>query len=229
MVWCRWFKLTEVLKMRHFDGCLTLSDCWCEVKRYGEVLGVGTMILIGEVVGGLASGSLALLADAGHVGVDVGAVCVSIFVAYLVKMKRPEEKVRAIGGYINAFLLALVAVGIILEAKDRIEEPRDITNWIMISIAFLGMIGNLVQRNILREGKDESVTHYLLALHVDTDLWQSVGVIVAACIIWVTGFSRIDSLISIFIGIVMMYFVLKFFAEGTGHHCHHDHGGGHSH
>ena len=100
----------------HFDSCDTPQDCWCEVKRYGVILGIATMILIAEVVGGVISQSLALLADAGHVFTDMMATLVAITVVYRVKQGYNKAKARKVGGYINAFLLGGVAVWILIEA-----------------------------------------------------------------------------------------------------------------
>lgn len=213
--------------MRHFRNCLDPTNCWCEVKHYSIIFGIGLMILIGEVVGGIASESLALLADASHVGADVGAVIVSIIVASLVKAGRSEGVVRTVGAKINAFLLLGVSLGILWEAAERMKEPRNIESWIMVSIATLGAIGNWVQQKILAASYDESgrtITHHLMALHINTDLYQSLGVLGAAFIIWMTGWSLVDPIISIAIGLFMSFMAIQVLrGRSSHHHGHHDH------
>ncbi|MDP2696103.1 MAG: cation diffusion facilitator family transporter [bacterium] len=188
----------------HFKFC-DQRDCSCELHRYWLVLGIAAVIFILEVAGGLFSGSLALLSDAGHVLVDVLAMVTSIIVQYLITKKNaPSHRFRAIGGYINGALLFIIAGFIINEAIDRLQTGESIIVAVMLPVAIIGTIGNYWQNNILADGEDH-VTSKAMRLHVLSDLWQSVAVIVAGFLIWLTGWHIIDGICSLIIAVVIGY------------------------
>jgi len=214
----------------HFESCTTPHDCWCEVKRYGLIFGIAAMILIAEVVGGVISHSLALLADAGHVFTDTGATLVAIIVAYRVKRGANDAQTRKVGGYINALLLGGVAVWVGVEAIERFQSPREIVSWVMISIAVLGTIGNYVQHRIMESADEEHVTHESMQLHILSDLLQSVGVVLGGILIWVTDWVLVDPIISIVIALMMARWTWKLLGklwsgkyDDSHGHCHHGH------
>jgi len=214
----------------HFDSCATPENCWCEVKRYGVIFGIATMILIAEVVGGVLSQSLALLADAGHVFTDTGATLVAIIVAYRVKRGASETQTRKVGGYINALLLGIVAVWVGVEAIERLQNPREVVSWVMISIAVLGTIGNYVQHRIIESADEEHVTHESMQLHILSDLLQSVGVVLGGVLILMTGWVLVDPIISMGIALMMALWTWKLLGklwsgkyDDSHEHCHHGH------
>lgn len=214
----------------HFKGCDTPTDCWCEIKRYGVIFGIAGIIFIAEVVGGIDSQSLALLADAGHVLTDTGAILVAIIVSYRVKCGANETSTRKVGGYINAFLLGGVSVLILMEAIDRFKEPREVVSWVMISIAVLGTIGNYVQHKMLESAEADHVTHESMRLHILSDLYQSFGVVFGGILIWMTNWVLIDPIISFVIALMMMRWTRKLLRDlwsgkydGNGEHCSHGH------
>ena len=187
----------------HFDSCDTPQDCWCEVKRYGIVFCIAAMILIAEVVGGIISQSLALLADAGHVFTDTCATLVAIIVGYRVKCGANEAQTRKVGGYINALLLGGITVWIALEAWERFQNPREVVSLVMIPIAVLGTIGNYVQHLVIESTGENHVTHESMRLHILSDLLQSFGVVLGGVLIWMTNWVLIDPIISMFIALMM--------------------------
>lgn len=188
----------------HFKGCTTpTTSCWCEIKRYGVIFGIAVMILIAEVVGGIVSQSLALLADAGHVFTDIIALLVSIIVAYRIKCGANETKTRRIGGYINALLLGGIAIWVGWEAWERFQQPREVVSWVMISIAMLGTIGNYVQHRIMESVDENHATHESIRLHILSDLMQSFGVVFGGILIWRTNWVLIDPIISMAIALWM--------------------------
>jgi len=199
---------------RHFSEC-NPDDCRCESKRYWMILWIGLGIFVAEIIGGMVSGSLALLSDAFHVLVDSAANIVSIIVAYaVVKRGKDSSKLRAIGGYVNAMLLFGAAVWILWEAVGRIFHPRNILSGVMIAVAVFGALGNLLQNYILGHATDEEeshVTHRAIHLHVLSDLWQSLAVIAAGIIIAVTGWRQADPVLSIVMSIIMMYWAIQLF------------------
>lgn len=214
----------------HFSSCITHDDCWCEAKRYWLLLAIATVILFTEVVGGVLSHSLALLADAGHVLADTGATVVAIIVAYKVK-KSPhvESKTRKIGGYINAIFLGVIGIWIFIEAIERFFNPHPIVSMTMIVVAILGTIGNYIQHAIMESANAEHVTHESMKLHILSDLLQSIGVVLGGVIIWATGWDPLDPIISVVIAILMarwswsLLLKLRSGKYDNGSHCHHHH------
>lgn len=214
----------------HFNGCTTPTDCWCEIRRYGVLFGIAGVILIAEVVGGVVSQSLALLADAGHVFTDTCAILVAIVVGYRVKCGANETRTRKVGGYINALLLGAVAVWVFVEAVERFQNPREVVSWVMISITVLGTIGNYVQHRIMESADEDHVTHESMHLHILSDLVQSFGVVLGGILIWMTGWVIVDPIISVAIALMMMRWTWKLLGklwsgkyDGNNGHCCHNH------
>lgn len=214
----------------HFNGCVTPHDCWCEVKRYWLIFGLAAMILIAEVVGGIISQSLALLADAGHVFTDTGAILVAIIVSYRVKCGANETRTRKVGGYINAILLGGITIWVAMEAWERLQHPREVLSWVMISIAVLGTIGNYIQHRIIESADENHVTHESMRLHILSDLMQSFGVVFGGILIWITDWVLVDPIISMGIalwmgkwtwGLLWKLWTGKY--DNNDEHCCHDH------
>ncbi|MBI5147684.1 MAG: cation transporter [Parcubacteria group bacterium] len=182
-------------------------DCRCETRRYWQILGLTVAIAAMEIVGGLWSGSLALLADAGHVAVDALAVAVAIGAAYAA---RYNGKARATGGAINAALLAVIAVFVFKEACERLTETPPIKSGEMIAFALAGLAGNWWSLKLLHRNHDHShLTHRSLKWHLISDFLQSVGVVATGVVIHFTGWTILDPIFSAFIGIVIGRWAVK--------------------
>ena len=214
----------------HFKGCTTPTDCWCEVRRYGVLFSIAGVILIAEVVGGIISQSLALLADAGHVFTDIIAILVALVVSYRVKFGANEVRTRKVGGYINLLLLGGVAVWVLAEAIERFQEPREVVGWVMFFIAVAGTIGNWAMHKMMKDADEDHATHESLHAHILSDLWQSFGVVLGAILIWMTDWILVDPIISMAIALMMMRLTWKLLRklwsgkyDGNREHCHHDH------
>ena len=126
----------------HYINCPDPTDCWCEVRRLSKVLWITLGILIFEIIGGIVSGSLALLADAGHVFGDSTAVVVTLFAAVLVRFGAQTQRVRDFAFWINIGLLFLIVIWIVFEAIKRFGNPNEIMSSVMIVVAFIGGVGN---------------------------------------------------------------------------------------
>ena len=214
----------------HFSSCSKTHDCLCEIKRYLLIFGIAILILAIEIIGGIISQSLALLADAGHVFTDTSATTISIIVAYYVRYGANEEHTRKIGGYINALLLGCITIWIAIEAIDRFQNPREIGSITMITVAVLGTIGNYIQHKIIESANEEHVTHESMKLHIRSDLLQSMGVVFGGLLIWITNWTTIDPIISIAIALWMGKWTWNIFHklwsgkyDNNNHHCHNHH------
>jgi cobalt-zinc-cadmium efflux system protein len=173
-------------------------------------LGLTGAFLVVEVIGGVWTGSLALLADAGHMLTDVGGLTLSLLAIHFAR--RPPGPSNTYG-YVRTEILAALANGVVLlgvaafilyEAYRRIWTPPEILAGPMLVIAVLGLGVNLVGMWLLRGGAGESLNLRGAYLELLGDALGSVGVILAAVIIQTTGFTLADPLISAGIGLFIL-------------------------
>ena len=170
------------------------------------VLTAAFMLL--EVAAGLWSGSLALLADAGHMLTDSAALALALF-AVVVSRRPPDERrtygygrMRVLAAFINGLALLGIALWIVVEAVQRLRQPLEILARPMLVVAIAGLLINIVVLQILRHGSDIN-TRGAIA-HVIGDLLGSVAAIIAAGIIIVTGWTRADPLLSILVAVLIV-------------------------
>lgn len=162
---------------------------------------------IAEVVGGLMTGSLALLSDAAHMLTDVMALIVAL-VAIRIGQRAPDPK-RTFGYYrfeilaaaFNAAVLFVVAFYILYEAYRRFSEPPDIQTGGMLIVAVIGLLVNGVSMWVLRGSSDSSLNMKGAYLEVLSDTLGSVGVIGAAILIRFTGWWQVDPILAVLIGL----------------------------
>lgn len=173
------------------------------------VLAVAGVIFVVEVVGALLSGSLGLLADAGHVLADAGGVALALVASLLAA--RPASDRRTFGWaraeIIAAAVNALVLIGmggyILVEGVRRLIAPVHVQAGGMAVFAAIGLAGNLVSVALLWRSRKASLNMRGAFLEVATDAATSVGVLAAAAVIATTGFTRADAIVSILIGLVI--------------------------
>lgn len=174
----------------------------------GLALTAGFMIV--EVIGGVFSGSLALIADAGHMLTDT----VALFLAWIgfVLGSRPPDSRRSFGyarlevlaGMINALSLLALVVWIGWEAVQRFLQPGDVLAGPMLAVAVAGLVVNLVVYRILSGADADHVNIRGALLHVAGDLLGSVAAILAAVTIWLTGWTPIDPILSLLVCLLIL-------------------------
>ncbi|MCZ6784736.1 MAG: cation diffusion facilitator family transporter [Proteobacteria bacterium] len=165
------------------------------------VLAAGYMVA--EAVGGVLTGSLALLADAGHMASDVGALGLALFATWMAA--RPATPQRTYGHTRAEVLAALaqgaalvaVAILIVVEAVERLQAPTPVMGGGMLLIATGGLVVNLLGLWILSAGRSDSLNMRGAWLHVLSDALGSVGAIAAGAAIWAFGWTWADSAASI--------------------------------
>ncbi len=166
-----------------------------------------SIYLVAEVAGGLITGSLALISDAAHMLTDVTALGIA-----LVAIKighRPADVIRTFGYYrfeilataFNTILLFLVALYILYEAYQRLQHPPQIYSIGMLVIAFIGLVVNLVSMKLLTAGNEKSLNMKSAYLEERSEMLGSIGVIIGALTIQLTGWAWVDSIIAVFIGL----------------------------
>jgi cobalt-zinc-cadmium efflux system protein len=173
------------------------------------LLTVGFMIA--EVVGGLLSGSLALLADAGHMLTDAAALGLA-WHAFRVS-RRPATPARSYGharfqvlaALINGTALFIVAFWIITEAVTRLRNPIEVLGGPMLLVASIGLAVNIAAYLILHGGSRDNLNIEGALLHVMGDLLGSAAAIVAAGVILLTGWTPIDPLLSVLVALLILW------------------------
>lgn len=188
------------------------SDYVSEMKRYRKVLVIALGIAVLEILGGLWSGSLALLSDAGHVVTgDVLATLIAMVVSEEIR-RRPsshERRIQANGAYVLGVLFFLAAIPILYGAWERSQIQAEIQiSPTMLVIAVIGFFGNYWQAIVMSDSAEHGVNLGLRG-HVHTDAIQSIGVIITGLVIWLTDWMLIDLICSVAIAIALIYWGLK--------------------
>jgi len=163
-----------------------------------------------EAVGGWLAGSLALIADAGHMLSDAAALALA-WVAFRVA-RRPHDEKRSYGyhrfqilaAFVNGLVLFAIAAWILVEAVGRLRAPVPVLAGPMLAIAVAGLAVNVVSFLVLRAGDRRNLNVSAALLHVLGDLLGSVGAIVAAIVILATGWTPIDPILSVFVSLLIL-------------------------
>lgn len=175
--------------------------------------------MIVEVVGGLLSGSLALLADAGHMLTDAAALALS-YAAFRFGRRAADAKrtfgylrFEVVAGFINAITLFAIVGWIVYEAWERVQQPHEVLTGPMLVVAVAGLLVNALVLWILTRGDSEHVNIKGAVLHVMGDLLGSVGAIGAAVMIYYTGWTPIDPILSLLVSLLILRSAWKLAAK----------------
>ena len=198
--------------------------------RLGIAIGITAVFLVVTVVGAILSGSLALLADAGHMLSDLTGLAIAL-VATVIAARAPSDRrtfghrrVEVFAAFFNAAILLAVVVYVVIEAVKRLLsfEHDGVQSVPMLIVAILGVCANLAALLVLRGGAKSTINMRGAYLEVFGDLIGSVGVIIAAAVILLTGFSPADAIASLLIAalivpraFVLLRDVLLVLSQGT--------------
>jgi cobalt-zinc-cadmium efflux system protein len=163
-----------------------------------------------QAAGGLLAGSLALLADAGHMLADAAALALAWIALRLAR--KPSDALRSYGyhrfqilaAYTNGVALFAIAAWIVLEAFRRLQQPSEVLGGPMLAVALAGLVVNLIGFFVLRHADTRNLNVRAALLHVLGDLLGSVAAIAAAIVILATGWTPIDPLLSLFITLLIL-------------------------
>jgi len=178
--------------------------------RLLAVLGITSTVLVAELVGAKLTGSLALLADAGHMFTDVAGILLAVLaVTFAIRPATPERtfgyyRLEILAAVVNAVLLFGVALFILWEAWQRWSSPPEVEGGLMLAFAMVGLIANAVGLVVLRDGARESLNVKGAYLEVLGDFLGSVAVIVAAVLIATTGWLRADVVASVAVALMIL-------------------------
>ncbi len=191
-----------------------------EIRRYFWVFCLGILALGFEITGGLLSGSIALLADAGHVFMDNVAVIISVVVVMCARRSASPDKeniIRARGGYISAILLLTIAIGTVVSAYHRLTNPHEVQGLKMLVFAALSGAINYLQHLRLHgvRENEKHVTHTALHMHILSDMMQSFGVALGGLMINLTGWYLIDPAVSFWIAYRMFRWTIEIWKDSN--------------
>jgi cobalt-zinc-cadmium efflux system protein len=179
-------------------------------RRLTVVLGLTLVVLVAEVVGAVLSGSLALLADAGHMATDAAGIALALGAVTLAQ--RPArgrrtfgwQRIEILAAVANGLLLLGVAVYVLVEAVLRIGRTTEIDSGLMLAVAGGGLVVNLVALVLLHPGRRDSLNVKGAYLEVLGDAFGSLAVLIAGLVILTTGWTFADTLASLAIGFLVV-------------------------
>lgn len=183
--------------------------------------GLTAAYMLVELVTGLVTGSLALLSDAAHMGTDVLGLGMALAAITLAQREAPAQRtygtyrLEVLAALANGLLLFGVAGYVLYEAWQRFASPPDVPGLPMMAVAAVGLIVNLISFRLLAAGSKESLNLKGAYLEVFSDMLGSVGVIVAAVIIFTTGWRYADPLIGAGIGLFILPRTWKLSAQAV--------------
>lgn len=184
---------------------------------------ITTTFMVAEIIGGLLTNSLALLADAGHMATDAAALALSLFAIWLAR--RPATPQRSYGFYraevlaalINSASLVAISFYIFWEAFNRIGEPPEIDSGPMLMVAVAGLLANIASAWVLTRGGGhrDNLNVRGAFLHVIGDMLGSVGAIAAAIVMLVTEWYLADPILSAGIGMLILWSSWRLLSESV--------------
>ena len=197
----------------HHDGHAHATgqrDASQRVRRLLFAFALTSCMLVVEAVGGVLSGSLALLADSGHMLVDALALLFAWLGARFAQ--RPADALRSFGyarlevlvGYSNALLQFVLVAWIVFEAATRLFHPGEILSGMMLAIAGTGLLVNLLVLRVLHTHDEHDLNTAGARLHVLGDLLGSVGAVIAALLIRWAGWNWIDPVVSVLVSVLIL-------------------------
>jgi cobalt-zinc-cadmium efflux system protein len=177
-------------------------------RRLRAALLVTIGVLVLQVAGGVAAGSLALLADAAHVLGDIAALLLA-WAASRLAGRAPTgrhtfglARAEVLAAFVNAQVLLVLGVGILWEGLRRLQSPPQVHSGLMLAFALVGLAGNLVAMRLLAQGRRENINMRAAFLEVASDTAGSAAVVAAAVLMPRTGWWWLDAAVSIAVAIL---------------------------
>lgn len=173
-------------------------------------LAINGAMLVAEVVGGVLTGSLAVLADAGHVLSDVGAIALALFAAALAarpaggRMTFGYQRSEILAALVNGLLLVAVAIVIGYAAIGRLGDPPSIDGGGVLGLGLLGLAGNVAATVVLARGERADVNLEGVLRHSAADALGSIGVVLAGVVVLAGGSDIVDPIVSLAISVLIL-------------------------
>lgn len=191
-------------------------------SRLAVAFGIIFVFMIVEIIGGLISGSLALLADAGHMATDAGALLLALSARWLAARTARSSvfpfglrRAQVLAGFINALALIALTLWLLWEAIQRFVEPQPIMSGTMLMVAIAGLVANIAAFAVLHGGNRQDLNLRGALLHVVGDIFGSVAAIASALIIGWTGFVRIDAILTLLVSVLILRVAWPLLSEAS--------------
>lgn len=188
-------------------------------RRLALVLGITVTVLVVEIIGAVISGSLALLADAGHMLTDAAGLTIALIAANLAARPATDRRTwgyrraEVLGATLQAAVLLAVGGYVFVEGIRRLFDPPEVGSSAMVVFGIIGLVGNAVSIAVLTRGRSSNVNMRAAFLEVVNDALGSVAVLLAALIITLTGWLQADAVVSLLIALLIVPRTLKLLAE----------------
>lgn len=179
-------------------------------SRLAMAFGLTFTFMLAEVIGGLWTGSLALLADAAHMLTDAGGLALALIaIRFAERPATPQRtfgyvRMEILSALANAVVLLLLTIYILYEAYQRFLDPPPLLGGPMLAVAVVGLIVNLISMKLLAGGSSESLNVKGAYFEVLSDMLGSLGVIIAAVIVMTTGWTLADPIVGAGIGLFIV-------------------------
>jgi cobalt-zinc-cadmium efflux system protein len=185
-------------------------------------LAINVALFAAAIVGGILTGSLALLADSGHLLSDVAAIAVGLVAASLAaRAPTPDrtfgyQRVEIFGALVNGVTLLAISVVIVVGAVIRLSDPPDVEGWGVLALGLVGLVGNAAATWVLWSGEREDINLEGVLRHSAADALGSLGVILAGALVVTTGWDGADAVVSIAIAALIAASSWRLLKEPVG-------------
>lgn len=173
-------------------------------------LGINAGLVVAEAVGGILTGSLAVLADAGHLVSDVGSIFLALFAARLAALPAAGRRTfgyqrsEVLAALVNGLLLVAVSIAIAVAAIGRFSDPPSIDGWGVLALGVLGLAGNVAATLVLAGGQREDLNLEGVLRHSAADALGSLGVVVAGAFVLLGGSPVVDPIVGLLIALLVL-------------------------
>lgn len=178
-----------------------------------------TSYMFAEVIGGILSGSLALIADAGHMLTDAASIGLALAAMHFASRKASAERtfgfhrLEILAALVNALTLWLIAAWVVVEAFHRMQEVPEVEGVLMLTVGTVGLIVNVLAAWILHRSAGHSLNVEGAFQHVIADLLGSVGVVISGALVWGFGWALADPIVSVIIALLILLSTWRLLAK----------------
>jgi cobalt-zinc-cadmium efflux system protein len=179
-------------------------------RRMWWALAINAGLVVAEAVGGILTGSLAVLADAGHLVSDVGSIALALFAARLAALPAAGRRTfgyqrsEVLAALVNGLLLVAVSIAIAVAAIGRFSDPPSIDGWGVLALGVLGLAGNVAATLVLAGGQRQDINLEGVLRHSAADALGSLGVVIAGAFVLLGGSPVVDPIVGILIALLVL-------------------------
>ena len=173
-------------------------------------LWINVALLAAEAIGGIVTGSLAVLADAGHLLSDVGSIVLALIAARLASMPAAGQRTfgyqrsEVLAALVNGLLLVVVSIAVAIAAFGRFSDPPTIDGWGVLALGVFGLAGNIAATVVLARGQRDDINLEGVLRHSAADALGSVGVVLAGAFVLLGGSPVVDPIVGLLIAVLIL-------------------------